>query len=161
MTIRTAIVSLALLIATVVSAQSVPNFSGRWVLNTAKGKNLGGGAAFPRNRGRQIFSLGSADFLQLADIHADFLGKRMRCRSRLPSLICDLRRRAGHVLGNVRLGGGNAGSENRQPARRVEVRNGSGGCKPLALQKRAQSLAQLSRSGVNHPRWNLFATDFK
>src|SRR5438105_3821405 len=31
MTIRTAIVSLAFLIATVVSAQSVPNFSGRWV----------------------------------------------------------------------------------------------------------------------------------
>ena len=41
MTIRTAVVSLSLVFATVVSAQSVPNFSGRWVLNTAKGKNLG------------------------------------------------------------------------------------------------------------------------
>jgi len=41
MSIRTVIVSLALVLTTVVSAQSVPNFSGRWVLNTAKGKNLG------------------------------------------------------------------------------------------------------------------------
>jgi hypothetical protein len=41
MTLRTAIVSLSLVLATVVSAQSLPNFSGRWVLNTAKGKNLG------------------------------------------------------------------------------------------------------------------------
>jgi hypothetical protein len=41
MTIRTAVVSLSLVLATVLSAQSVPNFSGRWVLNTAKGKNLG------------------------------------------------------------------------------------------------------------------------
>ena len=41
MTIRTAVVSLSLAFVTVVSAQSVPNFSGRWVLNAAKGKNLG------------------------------------------------------------------------------------------------------------------------
>jgi hypothetical protein len=41
MTMRTVVVSLALVFATVLSAQSVPNFSGRWVLNTAKGRNLG------------------------------------------------------------------------------------------------------------------------
>jgi hypothetical protein len=41
MSIRTAIVSLSLVLATAVSAQSAPNFSGRWVLNTTKGKNLG------------------------------------------------------------------------------------------------------------------------
>jgi hypothetical protein len=41
MKIRTAVVSLSLVFATVGSAQSVPNFSGRWVLNTAKGQNLG------------------------------------------------------------------------------------------------------------------------
>jgi len=41
MTIRTAVVSLSLAFVTVVSAESVQNFSGRWVLNTAKGKNLG------------------------------------------------------------------------------------------------------------------------
>ena len=41
MTKRMAVVSLLLCLVTVVSAQSVPNFSGRWVLNTAKGKNLG------------------------------------------------------------------------------------------------------------------------
>jgi hypothetical protein len=41
MTIRMAVVSLSLCLATVASAQSVPNFAGRWVLNTAKGKNLG------------------------------------------------------------------------------------------------------------------------
>jgi hypothetical protein len=41
MTIRAVIVSLSLLFAAVVSAQHTTNFSGRWVLNTAKGKNLG------------------------------------------------------------------------------------------------------------------------
>jgi hypothetical protein len=41
MTKRMAVVSLLLCLVTVVSAQSVPNFSGRWVLNAAKGKNLG------------------------------------------------------------------------------------------------------------------------
>jgi PadR family transcriptional regulator len=41
MTIRSVIVSLSLVFVAVVSAQSLPNFSGRWVLNTAKGKNLG------------------------------------------------------------------------------------------------------------------------
>ena len=130
-------------------------------LGKSLGKNLGGGAAFPRDRGRQVFALGSADFLQLADIHADFLGKRMRCRSRLPILICDLRGRPVHLLGNVRLRGGNAGSQNGQTARRVEMRNRSGWFEALALQQRVQAFAQLARSGVNHPRRNFFASDFK
>jgi hypothetical protein len=41
MIIRKSIVSLILVAATVVSAQSLPSFSGRWVLNPAKGRNLG------------------------------------------------------------------------------------------------------------------------
>lgn len=41
MTIRTAAVSLLLVVATTVAAQPVPNFSGRWVMNPARGKNLG------------------------------------------------------------------------------------------------------------------------
>jgi PadR family transcriptional regulator PadR len=41
MTTRAMIVSLSFVFVAALSAQSVPNFSGRWVLNTAKGKNLG------------------------------------------------------------------------------------------------------------------------
>jgi DNA-binding PadR family transcriptional regulator len=41
MRIRTALVSLSLVFAVAVFAQSVPNFSGRWVMNPEKGKNLG------------------------------------------------------------------------------------------------------------------------
>jgi hypothetical protein len=41
MTIRSVIASLSLVFVAVVSAQSLPDFSGRWVLNTAKGRNLG------------------------------------------------------------------------------------------------------------------------
>lgn len=41
MKLRSVIASLMLVFVAAVSAQSLPNFSGRWVLNTAKGKNLG------------------------------------------------------------------------------------------------------------------------
>jgi hypothetical protein len=41
MTTRNASVSLFLVMAMAASAQSLPNFSGRWVMNPAKGKNLG------------------------------------------------------------------------------------------------------------------------
>jgi DNA-binding PadR family transcriptional regulator len=41
MTIRRLIVCLSFLLAAVVSAQALPNFSGQWVLNTTKSKNLG------------------------------------------------------------------------------------------------------------------------
>src|SRR5208337_5099422 len=34
------------------------------------GENLGGGTAFARNRGGQVFALGSADLPELRDIHA-------------------------------------------------------------------------------------------
>jgi len=41
MTFRPMLVCLFVVCAAALSAQSVPNFSGRWVLNTAKGRNLG------------------------------------------------------------------------------------------------------------------------
>jgi hypothetical protein len=41
MSMQRAVVSLSLVFAAAVAAQSLPNFSGRWVLNPAKGKNLG------------------------------------------------------------------------------------------------------------------------
>jgi hypothetical protein len=41
MTVRSVIVSLSLVFVAAVAAQSLPDFTGRWVLNTARGKNLG------------------------------------------------------------------------------------------------------------------------
>src|SRR5208337_2868228 len=111
--------------------------------------------------GREVFTFGSADFLQLADIHPNLLGERMRGRCRLPILISNLRGWTVHLLGNVRLRGGNAGSENRQTAGCIEMRNRSGWFETLALQQRAQALAQLASGGVNHPRRDFFASDFE
>src|SRR5208337_4752264 len=81
------------------------------------GKNLGGGAAFALNGGRQVFTPGSADFFELRDVDSNFLGKGVRCRSRLAILIRDLRRRPVELLSNIRLGSRNAGSYQRQAAR--------------------------------------------
>src|SRR5208282_137592 len=90
-----------------------------------------------------------------------FLGERMRCRRRLPILICNLRGRAVHVLRNVRLRDRNARGDHAQTARRVEMRNLPRRLQSLTQQQRSEALSQLARSGVNHPRRDFFASDFE
>ena len=125
------------------------------------GENLGGAAAFSRDGSAQVFSLGSADLFEFVDVNAHLLGKRMSCRGGLPIFIGDLRGWSVDPLGNVGLRGGNAGSENGQTARCVEMRHRSGRLETLALQQRVYALVQLARGGVNHPRRNFFASDLK
>src|SRR5208283_699522 len=103
----------------------------RYFFGKSLSKNLSGGTAFSGHGRRQVFTLGSADFLQLADIHANLFGECMRGGCRLPILISNLRRRPVHLLGNVRLRRGNARSENGQTARCIEMRNRPGGYEAL------------------------------
>ena len=64
------------------------------------------------------------------------------------------------MFGDIGLRGGNAGGENGQPARGVEMRDGSGGIQAFALQQGRDFFAQLTNGGINHSRRNFFATDF-
>jgi hypothetical protein len=41
------------------------------------------------------------------------------------------------------------------------MRNRSGGFEPLALQQRIHAFAELAGGGINHPRRDFFASDFK
>ena len=50
---------------------------------------------------------------------------------------------------------------NRQATRGVETENCSGRGQPFLYQQFLHSLTQVEGSGLDHPRRNLFATDFK
>ena len=72
-------------------------------------ENLGGAPAFLGNFRGQVLALRRGDPLQLRNVDSSLLGKRMRRRRRLTILICNVHRRPGHLLGNIRLSHGNAG----------------------------------------------------
>ena len=69
--------------------------------------------------------LGVLTFSSLPTSTPTFLANACAAGVGCPSLYATCADGPVHLLGNVRLRGGNAGSENGQPARRVEMRNRS------------------------------------
>jgi hypothetical protein len=85
----------------------------------------------------------------------------MGCGSGLSVFISNLRGWPGNLFGDIRLAGGKARRYDREAARGIETYDWFGCLEAFALEKRTDALAQLARGGINHPRWNLFASDFE
>ncbi len=125
------------------------------------GQNFSGRAPLlPDYRG-QVLALRSCDALQLGDLHAGFFCEGVRGRSGLAIFERNRDRWAGLFLDDLWLDGRNIRRQHRQAARRIEISQGTRGQQPFAVEELVQALAQFERRRVDHPRRNLFATDFE
>ncbi len=123
-------------------------------------ENIGRASALPGNLRRKVFALRGCNFLQLRHVDSSLLGKRMRRGRGLTILISDTGRRPGHLLADVRLSRGDASCNHCQSPRCIEICN-LVRRQSLAAEQGADALAQFKRSGIDHPRRNLFAPDFQ
>jgi hypothetical protein len=72
-----------------------------------------------------------------------------------------VRGRPGYLIRDIGLSYWNAFCENRQATRGIETEHRSGRGQTFLFQQFLHSLAQVEGSGIDHPRRNLIATDFK
>jgi hypothetical protein len=68
-------------------------------------------------------------------------------------------RRAGYLFSDVWLGGGNAGSENRKPPRRIKSGQLCRRSKPLSLKQIGHALGQFRLRACNHSGRDFFSSD--
>ena len=99
--------------------------------------------------------------LQLGHIHARLFSEGVRRGSGLPIFEGDAHRRTGYLLDDIGLGGRNVRRQHGQAARCIEIAHGACGQESFAVEQLVHALAQFQRRRVDHPRRNLFATDFE
>ena len=94
-------------------------------------------------------------------MHPRFLCERVRRRCRLPVLEGDSHSRTGDLFADIGLRCRNAGGEHGQTPRSVEIGHRVLGVQPFTVEKRVHAFAEFLRRGIDHPRWNLFASDLE
>ena len=85
----------------------------------------------------------------------------MRSRRRLTIFERHAHGRAVNLLGNIGLRSGNPWCEHRQPSRSIDMTHRTGCRKAFPIQQIVNAALQFLLRARNHPRGNLFGSDFE